>query len=334
MDTNETKRDSPLFAGRHHARYIEPGVPIHVIARAFQGRHLFEPTPALNSIIVGVLGRAAEVYSEIRLHAVVFLSNHAHFMLSGSAAQISGYIGFVKREISRRWGRKEHINWPGTMWEESPMTALPTDESQEECLEYILAHSVKEGIVAQPNQWTGVHCADNLTTGRPLQGVWVNATGYGRAVRLELRKRSGARQHVERHLFERHHNISMSPIPCWTNWLMYERRRRVEDMVARICERGRAARCGRPPQGVLSSGVDSLNRRTPLPPQPWFQERRHMVCWANPRAPETRAYLDRYWRFQCEFKEASNRHRRGELNVVFPPGSCRPPTVVPLRPAA
>ncbi len=67
-----------------------------------------------------------------------------HMMLQGPAHQVPAFVGFVKREISRRWGGKPWINWPGTMWHGYLATALPTVESQENCLAYILSQAVKE----------------------------------------------------------------------------------------------------------------------------------------------------------------------------------------------
>src|SRR5690606_30121905 len=104
------------FAGSQHARFIAPDVPQHIIARVFQGRHLLRPSPLLNSIIVGVVGRALEVYTEVLLFAIAVLSNHLHMEAQGPADQMAGFVGYIKREISRRWGGTPGIDWPGSMW--------------------------------------------------------------------------------------------------------------------------------------------------------------------------------------------------------------------------
>ena len=39
----ETER---LFVGGHHARLIDERVPLRIISRVFQGRHLLRPEPA------------------------------------------------------------------------------------------------------------------------------------------------------------------------------------------------------------------------------------------------------------------------------------------------
>jgi REP element-mobilizing transposase RayT len=319
-----------LFAGRHHARYIEADVPVHVICRVFQGRYMLTPTPELNELIVGVLGRGLSLYGSIQLYAIAVLSNHMHLMLSGTPDHVSGFMGFVKREISRRWGTQPDVNWPGAMWEESRMTALPTAPSQQRCLEYILAHGVKEHLVEHPQQWPGIHCAKSLLTGKPLRGRWLDATSFGRAVRAEARKLPSNRRQVNRCDYEHAQQVILSPIPAWRCLDTAERQERIRSMVATIVERAKDSRGKKPVLGAV--GVQRIPRshRQEIPPPPWFEERRRMICWAHPRAEETLAYMQRYWQFQHAFRQASFLLRSGQVNVVFPPGAFRPLTYTPL----
>ena len=97
--------DRTLFAGAHHARRIEPHVPYHVISRIFQGRCLLVPNPELNDLIAGVVGRAQALFSSVTLFAITVLSNHIHALLMGPPDQVPAFLGSIKREISRRYGR-------------------------------------------------------------------------------------------------------------------------------------------------------------------------------------------------------------------------------------
>jgi REP element-mobilizing transposase RayT len=175
------KSDSLFFAGGHHARLIDERVPFQVISRVFQGRHLLRPCDELNDIIIGVVARALELFPSVKLYALAFMSNHLHMMLQGASHEVPSFIGFVKREISRRWGGRDDVNWPGTMWHEYLATALPTPESEEECFEYVLAQGVKDNLVERPQDGPGVYTAKAIMGSGALVGTWFDATGYARA---------------------------------------------------------------------------------------------------------------------------------------------------------
>jgi hypothetical protein len=53
----------------------EGGALVEVTLRTIQSRLLLRPGPAVNEIILGVLGRAQRLYG-VRCCSVVFLSNH------------------------------------------------------------------------------------------------------------------------------------------------------------------------------------------------------------------------------------------------------------------
>ena len=68
------------------------------------------------------------------------------------------------------------------------MSALPTHASQLKCLRYILSQGVKEGLVARPIDWPGLHCAKALLKDSPDIGQWFQASEYHQAkARNELR---------------------------------------------------------------------------------------------------------------------------------------------------
>ena len=59
-----------------------------------------------------------------------------------------------------------------------------------------------------------------------------------------------------------------------------------------------------------------------------LEDRKRMVCWADPRDAGTRAYLRRYWDFQAAFRAASDAMRGGDVNAEFPVGAFRPTSYV------
>ncbi len=318
--------NNQLFAGQHHARYVDEDVPLHIITRVFQGRHLLRPCDDLNSIILGVVGRAQQHYNSIRLYAMAFLSNHVHLMLQGPPDQVPAFIGFIKREISRRWGRHPSVGWRGTMWHEYVSTALPSAASQVRCLKYILSQGVKEGLVASPEEWPGVHCADALMTMRPMTGKWFDATGYGRAVDAQSRTRNPKRVCRERYVTD--YSVTLSPIPAWCDLSPETQACEAHRLVAEVRSEGDARRNGRPPIGRQRVKRASMQKISVLPPPPWFEVRRRMICWESPTDPDAARHLERYWSFQRAFREAA----RGIANVDFPEGAHTPSRCIWRRP--
>ncbi len=317
--------DAPPWAGKHHARYIEADVPYHVISRIFQGRCLLVPSEELNQLIIGILGRAMEVFPSILLFAITVLSNHLHAMLQGPPDQVAAFLGFVKREISRRYGPQ--IGWSGTMWDEYVATALPTAESQINCLSYLLSQGVKEGLVASPLDWPGVHAAKALLSDEPMRGQWLNATAFGRALRRQRRRRSP--KPVDRKRFLTSMDVRLAKIPAWSMLSDQEYRHKVAQLIDGIVRHARAERGGRRPLGAFAIRHQRRNLRRDLPKPPWWEDRRRMICWANPKAEQTREYVARYWRFQRAFREAAIELRNGRVDPVFPPGAFKPTSYCP-----
>lgn len=67
-------------------RHFPSGSLIEVTTRTVQGQLLLAPSPALNQIILGVLGRAQRLYG-VRVHAYSFASHHYHLLLTVDSAR-------------------------------------------------------------------------------------------------------------------------------------------------------------------------------------------------------------------------------------------------------
>lgn len=320
---------SRRLRGIRHARFHDPDVVYHVMLRVVQGFFLLRPDKHdhLTRLIGGVIHRAQHLYPSVRYFADAWLSNHAHILLQGEPDEISSFVGFLSREVSRRWGKV--VAWPGRMFENYDSTALPTEESQHLALEYVASQSVKEQLVASPLQWPGAHFARDLARSLERRGVWLDGTAYGKArhQRLACRKPSGAAP--ARTDYEHKVSARFEKLPALAHLSDDAYRRHIASLVRSIAKDNAAHRSrtggavlGR--RGVLST---PRMRRSPLPPPPWFEKRRRTIyCWAKRTARETKSYLDRYWEFQHRFFQASERFRRGDLTVAFPNGAFRPPS--------
>ncbi len=59
-------------------------------------------------------------------------------------------------------------------------------------------------------------------------------------------------------------------------------------------------------------------QRSHIPDPPWFEERRCMVVWDDPGAPEVGEYIDRYWEHQVSCRRCSLDWKTSEPSVGFP----------------
>ena len=292
---------------RHrHARVHFDGVPYHIISKTLRGEFLLVPKKHTASLTAGVVAKAQANWPGVRLYGYAFMSNHFHLMVSGESAEISAFVGFIKREISRRLGQKYNLS--GALWHSRFLsTALPTPESQEQCLAYILSQGVKENLVEHPSQWPGLHCAKALLNGAVDEGGWFNGTGYGEAKRNQ--ERSVRRGAVRKSEFYQTLLIELTPIGAWSHFDKPTQQQRAEELVGEIVAEAAAKR---KEEGIGVVGRKkvirmSISKRVPPPTPPWWQERRRQItAWAKMSDALTQEYLRLYWGFQEAFRAASD----------------------------
>ena len=306
-----------------HARVHFSDVPYHIISKTLRGEFLLAPKKHTASLTAGVVAKAQANWPEVRLYGYAFMSNHFHLMVSGESEEISAFVGFIKREISRRLGQRYDLS--GSLWHSRFLsTALPTPESQEQCLAYILSQGVKEDLVEHPSQWPGLHCAKSLLHGEVVKGLWLNGTDYGDARRDQ--ERSGHRVVVRKSDFEETLLINLTPIGPWDHLDERSRRQVAEEMVGTIVAEAAAKRRE---EGIRVVGWKavirmSIFKRVPPPTPPWWQKRRRQItAWARMSDALTQEYLTLYWRFQEAFRAASDCLRALE-EASFPEGSWSP----------
>ncbi len=322
------RSDTLDFQRVRHARYFEDDVVYHIVFRTMQGFYLLNPDREgrLRRLIAGIVAHASKTFAGVRNHATSILSNHGHLAISGDHRQLAAYVGFIKRELSRRWG--PIIGWRGLFEEGYHATAVITPQAEQRCLKYILAQSVKEGLVERPDAWPGFHCAAALTTGEPIEGEWFNGTSYGTVLHREKRKKKPIT--VRR---EDHTNTcfaTFDPLPSMAHLSCEDYRREMVRLVEEVVGEAKAEREGRPPVGVEAVLATDRMTQKKMPLPPWFEDRRRMVFWDDRRSPEVIIYCHRYWAFQTGFRVAADRWREGELAVEFPTGSFRPGLARPI----
>ena len=82
---------------------------VEITSRTQHGRFPMRPSPGVNDLILGVLGKAQARYDVI-LHAFVFLSNHLHILATVlSPEQLSLFMAFFKGNLAKELSRLH--NW-------------------------------------------------------------------------------------------------------------------------------------------------------------------------------------------------------------------------------
>ncbi|MFP6664129.1 MAG: hypothetical protein VCC00_08025 [Deltaproteobacteria bacterium] len=318
----------PKPGGDHDARFIHPDVVYHCILRTVRGTYLLRPDRAgqVEQIIGGVMKRAKELYPDVEVFSDAWLSNHAHLLVRGPPKQIPFFIGFLKREVSRRLSKV--LGWSDGIFRRGyNPTALLSPQSQRNAQTYVLSQGVKENLVQRPQQWPGTHSAKELSTGKPRYGIWFDGTGYARAkhkyhARVQRGKPPNPRdfEHKTEFLFDRLpalQDLSDKEHQAYINL-------ELEKIVQTAADTRRAT--GKKILGRRAVYATSPFARSELPEQPPHEKRRRMIIWDDRRCPEARAYLEQYRRFQDAYRRASKLFRDGNLNAVFPPGAFRPPS--------
>ena len=276
---------------------------VFITGRCIQSRFLLTPSPRVNSLINGILQRGCARYA-VRLHAMCFMSNHYHLLLSSKdAAATSSFMQFILSNIAREIGRLRH--WREKFWGRRYRASVVLDEAaQIDRLKYILSNSVKEGLVKHPRYWPGVHCYRHVTEGTRLDGIWIDRTlGYKRA---DLTEEDITHQSV----------LNLEPLPCLAHLPRHEYQQTIKTLTKDTLDECDLTQRFIGTKRILAqnplSAPDTISRS----PAPLV----HCVC---PKLKQV--FVEAYRAFVSAYKEAYQRCVRMRLFTEFPHGSL-PPT--------
>ena len=284
---------------------------MEITCRTVQRRFLLKPSEVLNDRIVGIVGRAMTMYP-VRIHLFVVLSNHMHLILSATDSEtVSGFMRYINSNIAREAGRMH--GWKDAFWSRR-YKAIPIlgDTALLQRMRYVLSHGCKEGLVAHPAQWPGVHCLHALTQGKPLAGHWIDRTAMYHA--------RGLADSVDEKAFRTRYEVPLTPPPCWADRTAGELRALWRNLADEIAEQYAQAR--------QTEGKKVLGARNVLALDPHAAPGKPNAS----RAPSCHAedqqmrkwYRQAYRMFVDAYRHASGRLREQERPTWFP-DNCYPP---------
>jgi REP element-mobilizing transposase RayT len=281
---------------------------------------LLRPSAGMNDVIRGVLARAAR-RAGLAVHAPVFLSNHYHLLVSVSdAQQLAEFMNYLNSNLAREAGRL--VRWREKFWGRRFQAVIVSDEEEAQVgrLAYVLAQGVKEGLVASPFDWPGVHCAHALTEGTAISGRWHDRTLESRARRKGLA--------LDPQAYMEQEELELTPLPCWKSLAPEEHRARVRQMIEAI---EADARRLQEETGKAPLGADAVCRQDPHHEPNRIKKGPAPLVHAV--APTVRRSLRKaYFAFREAYRYAANRLRAGATNFEFPVGAF--PPRLPIRLAA
>ncbi len=276
----------------------------------------------MNTLIAGTLayslGRHEE---EIQLHSYVFMNNHLLLLLSAYSSHSKArfmchFMSNLARELSRVWGWGQHI-WEGRY----ASHALLDEEALISAYQYIFKNSVKEGLVAHPREWPGLHAWGQLCEGREVRGERLDRT----ALYFAQKTKRGAAL-TERDFTETF-TLRLTRPGAWAGWseAFYVARCRewarvaLEEVAAQRAAEGLREGAAWEPLGAARVCEQEVFQARPSPRRP------RPLCRAG--CPERfREHRERYAAFREAFQVAHLRLRRAVLSqerwvrVEFPEG--------------
>jgi hypothetical protein len=294
-------------------RFIPSGSLVEITTRTIQGRLLLRPSAELTDIILGVVGKAQSLYG-MTIHAFVFLSTHAHFLLSpASAGQLARFMQFVNANVAKEAGRLHE--WRDRLWSRRYRAiVVADDEAAHARLRYILAHGAKEGLLASPAAWPGPNCLATLTKGELLRGTW-----FDRSKEFLARQRG---ETVFPAQFATTFDVTITPLSCLQHLTADQRQAEIRRIVAEI--KAQAAtenkEKGRTPmtvEQILAQNPHSKPASTDRSPAP-FVHATHGSTEQEFRVAY-RAFVDAYRAGSLRLRE-----RAREIRDLFPFGAFPP----------
>lgn len=295
-------------------RFIpDSGSLVEVTQRTLQGRHLLVPSPFLNDMVLGVLGRAQRLFP-LEIHGYSFLTTHFHLLLTApDALRLALFMGYFNSNLAREIARL--TGWSEKVWGDRYHAILITgeEEAQVARMKYILANGCKENLVARPQDWPGAHSAGPLLEGRTeIEGTW-----YNRTREYVLRRQKKAFTEAN---YTSRETVQLTPLPCWKHLSPEAYRKTIAALVEAITEEARVARAS---SGSQPLGPEAIRRQVPGM-RPEKLKRSPAPRFHAFRKTARRTLYEAFATFVAAFREASERLRRGETNVSFPVGSFPP----------
>jgi len=158
-----------------------------ITRRCTQRQFLLKPCARTNQNVRFALALASKI-TGVRLHAVCFMSNHWHGVVSDPRACLPKFLEHLHRLIAK--AQNTWLNRRENFWscERTSVVHLATDADVLEKMAYTLANPTSALLVTSPSEWPGVlSCWSNPKANVEMPDVYFDKAGeLPREISLEL----------------------------------------------------------------------------------------------------------------------------------------------------
>jgi hypothetical protein len=245
--------------------------------------------------------------------AVSVLPNRFRLLLIvDDAEEVSGFMRDLQSKTAREVNRL--TGWKGPVFEHRYDMSVVTGEepAQVERLKHVLAQGVEENLVERVCQWPGVHSAEALMHGTPLEGHWFDRT------RQYAARNQGEELRREDYVFAE--SVVLSPIPCWAHLPAGRYRERMKNLVEEVDAEAALARRR---SGARVLGVKAILAQDPQARPASLARSPAPLVHAATKAAR-KVFYEIYAEFVSAFRAAADALRQGRRDVPFPAGSFPP----------
>lgn len=306
----------------YHPRIETPDMANFVTTRSKNSELWLINNIPLERAILGYAAKFSERYN-CKLHALAIEGSHIHgpilFPECNRAAFMRDFNSCVARAVKRHVF--EYLG--GKFWARRYSNEfLPLVEDIEESFFYTVLQPVQDCLVKKLSDYPGYNCFYDAVNGIKREYQVMDWTRYNRDRKRNPNVRK--EDYLETVLLEYERLPGYEHLSQREYALLMHKKlevRRIK-LVKELIKQGRSF-LGRERLLKIRPGTPAINPKTSTE----IDYRPRVLC----KSSEVKAnVLNWYFGIFAEFKEASKRYLRGELNVRFPPGTYKPPIIKTL----
>jgi hypothetical protein len=252
-----------------------------------------------------------ERFPQIKVHAVIAMSNHLHLVLTDDAGQLADFMCYLLGPLAKAINHLDDVR--GQFFERRySATEIVDEEALVDRIAYTVTNPVAANLVRTVEGWGGLCLWQGGVMA--IEGSRFRREAYNRAVRDT--KHHGTNKRVDREAFTSRVQVRIEPIEIPGRDMTSEIKLAVDQRLEALAkERGNSRVLGM--RKVLAQSVFSAPERPKRSPMP--------LCHAS-TADVWKAFRDGWRRCTRAYRMASELFRSGALSVPFPQHTFRPPS--------